>query len=333
MPMKTYPFFPFLFCVLVFCSPVIANAQSSTANLTLSTDKQTYYGFTAVTINGLLQYNGPSSNVGLVGLQVQDSKGNTLVIRTIKIGASIPSFLPIQINSAYLSDMSGSSPVSSIQAGALGYFAINFVNNDNLGRNMLVTLNLYDASGIPIGQISGTASRRAGESGTVVFSIQIPPWATSGTACGYASVYTDWPSNGGVAISPEQQFQFSVKDGSSGVANISSSNGNQGSYSLTFRLPAMGPVNALYHVFVSSSNLDGNILKSVSFSCHFGDYTNDGTVDYQDLFLFADSFIYYNAGNPNYSHLCDMDQDGKINAQDFFMFVNTYIIYWSVYQQ
>lgn len=326
--MRTKKTLPFLLCLLILCIPAAAKAQSTTVNLTVTTDKRAYYGFSPLDIIGTMQCNGVAVSDGLVGLQIQDSQGNVLVIRTVRTGASTPSSLPCQISSAYLSDMSGNSQ-SSVQAGNLGYFTINLINNDKVTQSMLVTINLYDSDGIPIGEISEQCSLLANTNGAAILSLQIASWARAGTANGYADVYSDWPSNGGVPISLEQPFQFTITDGLSSIGDISSSNGNQGTYNLTFRLPTMGPVDANYTVYASTSYSGVTVTKSTSFNCQFGDFNGDGVVDSVDFFIFANAYISSSSGNTNYCQLCDMTQNGQVDSQDFFIFLNCFITYWS----
>ena len=329
--MRTKTCLPFLLFLLILCVPAVAKAQSTTVNLTVTTDKQAYYGFSPVNLSGALQCNGAAVSDGLVGLQIQDSQGNVVVIRTLMTGASTPSSLPCQISSAYLSDMSGNSQ-SSIEAGNLAYFTINLINNGKVAQSMLVTINLYDSDGIPIGEISEQCSLLADTNGAAILSIQIPAWARTGTANGYADIYSNWPSNGGVPISLEQPFQFAITNGLNSIGNISSSNGNQGTYSLTFRLPTMGPVDANYTVYASTSYSGTTVTKSTSFNSQFGDFNGDGVVDSTDFFIFANAFISAAEGNTNYCQLCDMTQSGTVNSQDFFIFLNCFITYWSASQ-
>lgn len=308
--------------------PTLAKAQSTNVTLSLTTNNKAYYSFNPFTVSGLLQSNGASASDGLVGLEIQDSAGKILVIRTLRTGTSTPSSLSCQISSAYLSDMSG-NPQNSIQTGALGYFTVDLVNNADVVQTMLVTINLYDNDGIPIGQISEQCSLLANTSGVAILSIQIPTYARSGIAYGFADVYSDWPSNDGVPLGLEQAFQFTILNGLSSIGSILSSNSNQGTYSLTFRLPTMGPANDNYTVYASTSYAGSITTESTKFNCEFGDFTSSGTVDSTDFFIFTNSFISYSNGNSNYNPLCDMNQDGKIDSQDFFAFLNCYIAYWS----
>jgi len=306
----------------------LVKAQSATLDLTVTTDKQAYYGFNPETVTGVLQFNGALVNNGLVALQIQDSQGNVMIIRTLQTGTSAPSQLSCEINSACLSDLSGNSQ-SSVQAGALAYFAVNFANNDAVAHYILVTVNLYDSDGIPIGEINEQCSLLAGKSGVAILSMQIPSTARSGTAHGYADLYSDWPSNGGVPLSLEQSFQFTITGGLNSIGDISSSNGNQGTYSFIFRLPTMGPADATYTVYASALYSSVTAITSSSFNCQFGDFKGDGAVDNADFFIFSHAFIASASGSTDYCQLCDMTQSGKVDSQDFFIFMTCYITYWS----
>ena len=137
-------------------------------------------------------------------------------------------------------------------------------------------------------------------------------------------------SNGGVPISLEQPFQFVVAGGLKSINNISTTNSNQGSYSLTFRLPTMCAVNTDYTVYSSTASSGLTTTKNTLFNCQFGDFNGDGVIDYADFFIFASNYNIYWSGNTSYNHLCDMNQDGKINSEDFFAFMNCYLTYWSL---
>lgn len=325
-------FFLLIFLIVITLSSLfLVKAQPTTVNLSVSTDKTSYCGFTPVTIMGTLQQNSVSASDGLVGLQVQDSTGNTIVIRTLRTGASNPQSLPANIASAFLSDNS-EHPQTSIQAGSLSCFTINLVNNDNAQLSMLVTVNLYDSAGIPIGQMSEPCSLTAGQSASAILSVPIPAWAHSGVAYGYFNAYSDWPSNGGVPLSPEQSCQFSITNGLNGPSNVSSTSANQGSYSLTFRLPTMGPADATYTVYASTSYSGEKVTKTCTFTAVFADFYDNGYLSSSDFFCFVNAFIACGSGSSNWTKTCDMNQDGTVDGQDFFLFVQCYLAYWSAYE-
>jgi hypothetical protein len=306
---------------------MVVEAQP-TVNLSVATDNQVYYGFTPVTIYGSLQNNNIPKNDGLIGLQVDDSNGNTIVIRTLNTGASNPSNLPIQISSAYMSDLSGANQQSNIQVETLGYFSIKLLNNYNAIQNMLVTVNIYDSDGVPIGEISGGCSLIAGQSGTATLSIQIPSWAHKGIAYGYANVYTDSPAKGGVPITNEQSFKFTITNGLAVLTGSAPSNtANQGSYTCTFRLPTKGMPDSIYKVAASSSYSGTTVTKNTTFNANFADYNGDGVVDYNDVLIFISSYIKYNQDNSIYNPSCDMDKNGIIAYNDAVQLISCYIAY------
>ncbi len=328
--MKTKKLLPFLFSLLVALSPLLVSAQQPNLSLTVATNKQEYCGYNPITISGSLkQNNNPISN-GLVAIQIQDSQGKTLIIRTINTETATLPDVPIQITSAYLSD-SSQNPKSTTKAGTLAYFAITLSNTDSMAHNMIVAVCLFDSDGIPIGQISQPCALLAGKNSPAILGIPIPSWAHSGTVRCFANVYDDMPSNNGVPLAIERSFDFTLIAGATSKVNALSSHYNQGAYGLTFCFPTMGPANVRYTIYTSSVYAGVTTTKSTSINCEFGDFNSDGAVDYTDVFTFADSYIKYCSGSNDYNSLCNMNQDGKLDSEDFFRFVNTYITYWSKY--
>lgn len=325
MKMKSTLFFSLLLCGLLLLSfSPITGAQQSISNLTVTTDQQSYCSFCPVTINGNIKSTTTNENIAL---QVASSKGGLLVLRSVNTAATTASSMPAQINSAFLSDLTGSSRYS-IDAGNLGYFAINLMNNDNVLHNMLVTVNIYDSSGIPIGIAVGETSLLPGRSGTAMLSIQIPIGVHSGVAFGYANVFTDYPNEGGFPLAVETQFQFTV-NGALNSANSSAAKttAHQDAYSLTFRLPTKGSPDGVYTVYVASS---GTLQpKTVSFDVFFVDFTGDGDINFQDITFFVSAYIKFNQENSAYTHICDLNHDSQIGFPDILLLVNGYIKYGS----
>lgn len=316
MKIKTKATIIFLLCFSIFPCLASTSAQS-TLSLTLSTNKQIYYTPCSVGVAGVLQDNGKAVNDGLVGLQIQDSSGVVIVSRTIMTGTTAPNYLSAQITSASMSDMSG-NPQNEIQPGTLGYFAFSFVNNNQ--NSMLITINIFDSSGMPIGVIYGKPTK----SGTAILSIQIPSWAHAGTAYGYANMYSDWPSNGGTPIAQEQAFQFTISGNPTASSNPPTSYGNQGAYSFSFTFP-QGVMDGAYSVFASSTYLGQTALQNASFSNSLpGDFNGDRKVDFNDFAIFVTSYTLYNHSSSNYNHMCDMNKDGKVDWNDFFTFTLDY---------
>jgi hypothetical protein len=298
--MKTKTSLSFLFCLLTLSLTftVLVNAQI-TPILTVSTDKQTYNHYSAVTVSGTIQYNGLSPSDALVGLQIKDANQNNLIIRTIRTGTSTPFNLPAETSSAYLSNQAG-QPLSNptVQVGALGLFTMNLVNHQSATLNMFITINIYDSNAVPIGAVGASVQLLGDTTGFAVVSLPIPTSAHAGLAQGYANIYTTWPSSGGVRIAHEKPFQFTITGGIAGQGKTPTSSSDSGSYNLTFCLPKTTP-DGTYSVYTSSSYNGAIGARSTTFTVKLvGDFTHNQVVDFDDLVAFLDSYIKYNTGDP-----------------------------------
>jgi hypothetical protein len=173
----------------------------------------------------------------------------------------------------------------------------------------------------------------AGATQSAYVNIPIPAAAHTGTAYGYADLYSGLPSNldtSGTPMAQEQAFQFTITGTSvhsSGPAPTSASP-TAGAYSLTFKLPKFCPDGA-YKVYVSTIYNDQVATAQTGFNVLLiGDFNFAGSVTGEDLFIFAAAYINYYSGQP-YNTLCDINGDGKVDSADFFLFIAAYIQWWS----
>ncbi len=318
----------FLF-LLVLSSMALVHAQTAT-NLSVTSDKTVYNLYDHITISGTLVSNGFSPDDGLVGIQIPyPTGGASMILRTIQTGTTQGFNQPEQISSAYSSDASGTIHVGTFLNGANGYFTAVVTNNGNQLRSTLVAISIYDGNGVPLGLATASISLGAQASQPETLSIPIPTSAHTGTAYGYADVYTDWPQNGGVPLAQEQAFQFTISGGAPAFGSAPTSSGNAGAYSMTFTLPKNTQLGN-YPVYASAiySGLLGTASTTFNVPGWFGDFNGDGKVDSSDFFIFLNAYISYYQGQ-SYNTACDLNHDGKVDANDFFLFLNDYIQYWS----
>jgi hypothetical protein len=322
---------PFLFLLILstFSSVILVTAQSTTS-LTVATNKQTTYNkYDPITISGTLKSGSLSPSDGLVGIQIDypNSEG-PMVLRTVQTGSTEVINLPEQITTAYSSN-SGGSPASVAQNGNLGYFTASITDTDDQAHTGLLVISIYDGNGVPLGLVYTTMSIGAEATQSPTLSIPVPTTAHSGTAYGYADLYSGFPQNGGIPLAQEQSFQFTISGGtsSSGPAPTTVS-ATAGAYSLTFKLPKTCPDGA-YTVYASASYANQDVTAQTGFNVLLiGDFDFAGVVNGNDLFIFAAAYINYYEGLP-YNSLCDINNQGKVDATDFFLFVGAYIQYWS----
>ena len=314
----------FFFCLILISTILTVNAQTS-IEITVSSTKLSYNRGDVVTVNGELLSDNQATN-GLVGIAVVDAQGNNVAIRTVSTGAISN---PIgTITSAYLSDQS-TNKLTSASAGELAYFTISVVNNDYIPRDLRAIINVYDNNGVPLS--SGSAKFIAvpsGEECTVMLSVVIPSWAAGGLAYAYGGLYSEWPNQGGYPLAPEVSIPFTLIGTMQGSNQHSTSQGNQGSYELSFKLANRATIGQ--DVVYVISRVNGVVASNmVSFAVkQLGDFNGDGVLDFHDIVFFADNWIAYYSGQP-WNPIVDLNKDSKLDFEDLVAFANAWIIYYS----
>jgi hypothetical protein len=314
----------FFFCLILISTILTVNAQTS-LEITVSSTKLSYNRGDVVTVNGELLSDNQAIN-GLVGIAVVDAQGNNVAIRTVSTGAISN---PIgTITSAYLSDQS-TNKLTSASAGELAYFTISVVNNDYIPRDLRAIINVYDNNGVPLS--SGSVKFFAvpsGEECTAMLSVVIPSWAAGGLAYAYGGLYSEWPNQGGYPLAPEVSIPFTLIGTMQGSNQHSISQGNQGSYELSFKLANRATIgqDSVYVI----SRVNGVVASNmVSFNVkQLGDFNGDGVLDFHDIVFFADNWIAYYSGQP-WNPIIDLNKDSKLDFEDLVAFANAWIIYYS----
>jgi hypothetical protein len=249
-----------------------------------------------------------------------------------------PTEIPEEITSAYPTSTQGGAQTSSFQNGTEIYFTVTVTNQDSKAySNMLVAVTIFDGNGSPMGIAPGTLTMGAGSTQTAYLRMQIPPSAHTGTAYGYADLYSNYPKESGVPMAQEQAFTFKITGTTTpsiGPAPATRSP-TPGAYSFTFRLLSAweGCIDGAYIVYATATYAGINApLATIGFNVQLtGDFDFAGVVNGNDLFIFASSYIDFYEGLQDWNRLCDINQDGKIDSSDFFLFVSAYVQYWSSY--
>ena len=107
-------------------------------------------------------------------------------------------FNSFTISDVMVSDQQGNS--STLHAGEMGFIKVNLSSTKSIGT--LVTVNLFDAELTSIGIGSVQTTLASGES-EIILSFMIPDNAAIGPADIYVNAFSDWPSNGGTALTGE----------------------------------------------------------------------------------------------------------------------------------
>ncbi len=346
--MKKIIFAIFLIAIALASTIVGVRAiNASTVNLIVNTTqrnaaKYPYDVYSPVTLNETMVYNNVATTQyptdGLVGLQIQDPNGNTMVIRTLSTGNSIPNSIPVTITQAYLCNGAEaqitSTPIPTASNPFITQIYFNVYNNQATAQQVLVTLNIFDSNGVPISVASqNMGSIPAYTSEEAILAFNLPSSAHYGTAYAYVDVYNTWPMRGGVPIGQEKDFQFTITGGTAfqgTPARTVSDNGSPiNNFNMTFRLPKNGALGT-YTAYSSTNYLGVAGSATTPFAVsQLADVNGDGVVNFNDIVDFVGLYIAYFSSAHTYSPQIDFLHTGVINFNDVILFVGYYILYWS----
>jgi hypothetical protein len=172
-----------------------------------------------------------------VALDVTDPRGNSVVSRTIDLSSGVDSSIKFKIsenfkagtytttanildkgqtitetsyfkiksqfNSFTISDVSATDQQgnpSTLESGEMGFIKVNLKSSKLIST--LVTVNLFDSELTSMGIGSVKTNLSSGDS-EIILSFMIPDDAALGPADIYVNSFSDWPSNGGIALTSE----------------------------------------------------------------------------------------------------------------------------------
>lgn len=321
--MKAHTRLPLIICTFILTALVITSlAQASPAlnalNITVTTNKQIYKPEETVQIRGNLT-NGGSPVAGLVALQISNPLGVELIFRTLSTGSSSPTG-NISIVSVIPCDSNG-NPKSSFQKNTLAYFKVSVKNNGTTWESTKITLTTFDVNKRPFGIAAISLSLGPGIN-TWIQSIPVTDWTSTGTGVAYASVFTDWPQNGGVPYCSEASATYQIVSGTTSIASkeptTESLMSTLGSYNTTFKLPPASK-KGNYTIYVSSTYQGLHANKTTQFKLTLpSDANNDGKVNVYDLFILAKAWG-SKVGDSNWDPRADFDGNGKVDTSDLYL--------------
>jgi hypothetical protein len=255
------------------------------ASITVATNKPSYNLGENVTIQGNLTQNGFPSQ-GLVAIEVENPSNQTMVARTLQTGSTTPPG-DITVVEVFPSDNVG-NPKDSFSKGSVAYFTMSIRNDGTEWEYVRVTINAYDGNTVPL---PGVPSARVSVAPGIhekmfIAPILIQTWAATGNGSVYACAFTDWPHASGVPYCQEKNATFEITGSGEGSNSFPHSSGNDGNYSLTFKLPKINPGN--YTVYVSSSYRGTTTSTQVASNTAFdtvllGDINGNGRIDGGDV--------------------------------------------------
>jgi hypothetical protein len=291
------------FLTVILPLALSSSAYSASLNLVVVTNKQTYnVGYTA-TFTGSVN-NGTAFPDAIVLFEVDTQHGTPWIIRTFATGPNPSPPLggwQVQLLNVTPTDSEG-NPVYSFAPGNNAGVSVTVTNNIlSPVSPVVVAINVFYSNGLPIWptQVIFNGTLQADQTVTVTtWPIIIPYGAVVGQAIVCASVFNDYPKNGGLPYSPGQSAAFNI---TSGVpAQVPSSN-PLGSFSLTVPLISMPLMQILlgnYTVYAMTFYQYSIASVTTTFNVQLtGDLNGDGVVDIADVAFIA---AVYGAHGPNY---------------------------------
>jgi hypothetical protein len=302
--------------------------------LTLATAERFDLG-EQLTISGNLTLNGAPVADGLVTIQIQNPRGNNIVVRTLNTGTDPPRPWIIEILEFYTCDLLGQVQ-TSFPVGSVVGFTVRLINNASSTQTVVVPVYIQYASTVPfMSFIIYNSTIDGGKTANVTAFIQMPDNAPIGTTHAYASALTGYPSDGGYAYSPEEATTFEITTLALGASSRSqaesSLDAGGSSFSMIFKTNPHGGVLGNYTIYAASWYYPRLISTQKTLNIVLtGDITGpqsgvpDGKVDVRDVSRVARAFGSH-AGPPpssNWDPICDITgptpwvPDGKVDARD-----------------
>lgn len=328
---------------IALASTMVGVKAANLLTLTAKPDQNLYDMYSPVTLNeGLVYttYEGPGyPSDGLVGFQILDSNGATMVIRTLSTGGS-PPFTDVNITTtitqAYLSN-GAENQISSVSIPSatntiipMFYFTVS--NLLNTMQSVLVTFNVYDSNGVPIAVASQNVAMGASSSEEALIDFNIPSFAHYGTAYAYVDVYSTWPSKGGVPLGEEYAFQFTISGGTpfqGTPSTTSSTNQDNHNFNMVFRLPKTC-ASGTYTAYSTTNYQSLTTSATTTFNVKLlDDFLGEGNVNFGDVSYFVTAYIAYFSSAHTYNGQIDFLNAGTISFADVLLFVQYYILYYS----
>ena len=321
--------FKFMVLFLVISSVVLVRpAYSASLSLTITTDRAAVNGGvynvgSAVILSGNVS-NGSAIPDALVFFEVDNPKNNPWIIRTLTSGQTPPGpWVSVQLLSVTPCDSSG-NPEYSFSPGQDAGFEVSLKNNAANPNPVLVTINLFFSDGRPflLRTIVNTTLQAGQSYSSITWPVNIPSNSVTGQAIVRASVFNDYPKNGGLPYSPELSATFNI---ASGTPSQPPQNSSPGTFNFTV------PVTYIAQIPIWLGNYTAYAITKYGYSLAsnqtqftvklIGDMDGNGKIDIVDVATVAKAFG-TQPGNPRWNPAADLSgpiplvPDGRVDISD-----------------
>jgi hypothetical protein len=308
-----------------YAQPLLA---ANTLNLTVATDKTAYRPSTPVYVSGSLMWNNNPVPNAIVGVEVTDPLGNPLTFRTRPTGPIMTQDWLVNFTQFYPCDSAG-VPKYSFQTASGIYVHAEWENFDTtLAHPVGTCISFYGANSVPIGFAFLYSLIPPTSSGSNTFSANMIPSSVVGNVTIYASLFSDFPKNGGYPYCMEQVATFTITtsqatSSSQEQKESALSLSQNGYYDLSFKIPSAG-LGYGYCTVYSNTYYYATLLKdSTTFGLLglLGDINGDSKVNILDAIQLANAFN-SRPGNSNWNPNADLNSDNVVNILDAIIVAN-----------
>jgi PKD repeat protein len=231
-------------CIYVFSLAVsgVGYSQLPVLKARVWADKASYVLRETVELYGNVTFENPPFpaalvDQGLIGIQVKDTISR-IVARTIPTGTGGSGDWGVEIKALYSSDSNG-YPKEEAERGKWSYFYVTVQNHKAVSQDVLITLNIFDGTLIPLSLKWVQQTLPPGFTTGYLTAVNLSKWATPGNAVIYANVYSDWPEAAGYPLCPEKAANFTIIESQyedPPTHTIPQQPVQNGSFTTTFRL-------------------------------------------------------------------------------------------------
>jgi len=261
---------------LACCALLIISALSTalpvkaspSISIGVDTNYDSYYYMQTVGIYANLTEDGVPKNDGILALEIDrpNTSRDPIIFRSVK--GSLPTN-PALLDDTLkilaivpIKDVYTWQPVTSFKRGQTAYFNITIENTGTEKRGIIAT-SLFDLTIVPLSAgalgAPGNPLRLTIGKWSVAMSLEIPSWATVGTATIYVNIFKDFPSfgsgSGSYPLCEEKFATFQIKSSfgiSTQFENYPTTENRitttSGTYNFSWRVPPY-PVLGEYKVY------------------------------------------------------------------------------------
>jgi hypothetical protein len=302
-------------------------ALATALQLTVATDKPLYDLGYPITVGGNLTLNGDPVSDGLVTVEIDNPKGQMIVVETLTTGTEPPKPWTFEITHLFTCDASG-NPKTSVNPGGNIGFKVTLKNNDMSTHSVKVAVCVQYSNGVPSTAFVAFDVNIEGNStqSFISYPLLIDSTAPLGVTYLYASAVTALPTKGGFAYCPEAQTTFLITSSSGGGLttneSIFASTMSSQAYSLVLGVSSHGGVLGNYTIYtiskysfyVASSNAKFNATLITDITGGPGG-NPDGIVDVSDVSFVVSCYGSY-PGHGHWDPRADINKDGIIDVAD-----------------